>query len=248
MRRKLVQVVSAAVGLSLLTPACGTESQVPARQRSASEVPALPGARLTLLEIVRANPSVGEGFNYRLQAAGLPPGKAFRLEVRRLDGQVGRMPIETLHVDAAGQLVTERGFRLEQHVLGTGPVLKGEPLEPALVAEDGSGEVVARMVPAPIAASGVGGCHLSIELADPTGNVFLLRGEGFEPREEVRTTSKSDGEVLPARTTASETGEIRLIVLPAVIGKAGGSASYSASGRVCTVTLSYEWGAAMEPA
>ena len=68
-------------------------------------MPALAGARLTLLEIVRANPSVGEGFNYRLQVAGLPSGKAYRLEVRRLDGQVGRMPIGTLHVDAAGRLV-----------------------------------------------------------------------------------------------------------------------------------------------
>ena len=120
----------------------------------------MPGAQLALAEIVRSN--VGEGFTYRLQATGLPQGKTYRLELRRLGGQVGQMPIGTLRVDAARGLVTERGFRLEQHALGTGgPVLKGEPLELALVAEDGSGQVVARIIPAPIEASGAG--YLPVE-------------------------------------------------------------------------------------
>ncbi len=243
---RLAHIGTAGACSLLLTLACTAGPQPPAQQRA--EVPTLPGAQLALAEIVRTKPSVGEGFTYRLQATGLPQGKTYRLELRRLDGRVGRMPIGTLRIDAAGRLVTERGFRLEQHALGTwGPVLKGEPLELALVAEDGSGQVVARIIPAPIEASGAGGCRLSIELMDPRGSAFRIKGEGFEPGEEVRTPHRSEDEVLDITKRASATGGFEFIVLPAVIGKTGGSASISATGRVCSVpTLSYRWGTAME--
>jgi hypothetical protein len=154
---RLARLGTAGVCSLLLTLACTAGPQSSAQQRA--EVPTLPGAQLALAEIVRSK--VGEGFTYRLQATGLPQGKTYRLELRRLGGQVGQMPIGTLRVDAAGGLVTERGFRLEQHALGTGgPVLNGEPLELALVAEDGSGQVVARIIPAPIEARGTGDCRL----------------------------------------------------------------------------------------
>jgi hypothetical protein len=173
------------VYLLLLMPGCAAGTQASAQQQA--KVPVLPGAQLALAEIARVKPPVGEGFNYRLQATGLPSGKTYELEVRRVGGEVDQMPIGALHVDVAGRLVAEKGVSLEQVVFGTGPIYKGEPLEPALVAEDGSGQIVARIVPAPIEASGAGGCRLSVELMDPTGNVFRIRGEGFEPGKEVRT-------------------------------------------------------------
>jgi hypothetical protein len=214
-----------------------------------SKVAFPPEAQLSLVKIAKVNPSLGEGFNYGLKAMGLPPDRSYRLEVRRLDGRVGQMPIGRLHVDATGRLVSERGFRLEQHVLGTGPVLRGEPLEPALVAEDGSGQVVTRIVPAPIEAAGAEGCRLSIELVESTGKVFRVKGEGFAPEEEVQTTSRSEGEVLQGRVRASKAGRIEIIVLPAVVGRTGGSASYVVSGQACSVlALPYHWGTAMERA
>ena len=170
---RLARIGAAMACSLLLTAACAAGPQPSAQQRA--EVPTLPGAQLAIAEIVRSKPAVGEGFSYRLQATGLPEGKTYRLEVRRVGGEVGQMPIGTLRVDAAGQLVTERGFRLKQHALGTGPVFKGESLELALVAEDGSGQVVARMVPAPIEARGTGSCRLSVELMEPTG-IFMIRG------------------------------------------------------------------------
>ena len=210
-------------------------------------MPAWPEARLALVEIARTSLSVGEGFSYRLRATGLPGDKAYRLEVRRLDGGAGRMPIGTLHVDAADRLVTERGFRLEQHVLGTGPVLRGEPLTLALVAEDGSGQAVARLVPAPIEARGAGGCRLSLELMESTGNTFAVRGEGFEPGEEVRVLDRSGDEIVEGKRRTSPSGGFELVMLPAVVGRTGGEASISAIGRTCSVpALPYGWGTAME--
>lgn len=146
--------------------------------------------------------------------------------------------------------VAERGIRLEQIVFGTGPIYKGEPLEPALVAEDGSGQVAMRIVPAPIEASGAGGCRLRVELMDPTGNVFRIRGEGFEPGEEVRTPHRSEDEAMEDITEeTSPTGGFEFIMLPAVVGKTGGSASISATGQACSVpALPYKWGTAMERA
>ena len=55
-----------------------------------------------------------------------------------------------------------------------GVVLRLRPLR--LVAEDGSGQVVARVVPAPIEARGTGDCRLSLELMEPTGKLFMIRG------------------------------------------------------------------------
>jgi hypothetical protein len=243
---RLARIGTAGVCSLLLTLACTAGPQSSAQQRA--EVPTLPGAQLALAEIVRSK--VGEGFTYRLQATGLPQGKTYRLELRRLGGQVGQMPIGTLRVDAAGGLVTERGFRLEQHALGTGgPVLKGEPLELALVAEDGSGQVVARIIPAPIEARGTGDCRLSVELMEPTGKIFMIRGEGFDPGEEVRLLDISEDEVMGDSKRISSTGRFELVILPAVVGKAGGEASISAIGRACSVpALPYKWGIAMERA
>jgi hypothetical protein len=233
----------AVLALGITTSAAFAGPQGAAQQKA----PTLPGAQLALAEIVRTNPSVGDGYNYRLQAAGLPGDRTYHLEVRRVGGKVGLLPVGTLHVDAAGRLVTERGFRLEQHVLGTGPVLKGEPLEAALVAEDGSGRVTTRIVPAPIEARGAGGCRLSVELLEPTGNTFAVRGEGFAPGEGVRVLDRSGDEVVEGSLKSSPTGRLELIVLPAVVGKAGGKASISASGRACSVpALPYKWGTAME--
>jgi hypothetical protein len=238
--------ISAAVACSLfLTPVCGAAPQATAPQRTG--VSTWPGAQLALVEIVRTSPSVGEGFRYRLRATSLPRDKSYWLGVWRLDGKVGRMPIGTLHVDAAGRLVTERGFRLEQHVLSTGPVFKGEPLALALVAEAGSGQVVERIVPAPIEARGTGGCRLRVELTEPTGNTFMITGEGFEPGEEVRIVDRSEDEVINGSKTASPSGGFEFLELPAVVGKAGGAASIAAIGRACSVpALPYKWGTAME--
>jgi hypothetical protein len=89
---------------------------------------------------------------------------------------------------------------------------------------------------------------LSVELMDPTGNVFRIRGEGFEPGEEVRTPHRSEDEVLDGITkTASPTGGFEFIMLPAVVGKTGGSASISATGQACSVpALPYKWRTAIE--
>jgi hypothetical protein len=224
-----------------------TASTASAGQGAAQKLPSLPGAQLALADIVRTSPSAGEGFNYRLQAAGLPRDKTYRLEIRRVGGRVGQMPIGALHVDGAGRLVTERGFRLEQHVLGTGPVLRGEPLEAALVAEDGSGQVSTRIVPAPIEARGADGCRLSVELLDPTGNAFVIKGEGFAPGEGVRLLDRSGDEVVEASKKASPGGGFEIVELPAVVGKSGGEASIAAAGRACSVpALAYKWGTAVE--
>ena len=244
---RLARICAVVACTLFLMPGCGGVLQPAAQQRTA--VPSWPGARLAVVEIVRTSPAGGEGFNYRLQATGLPGDKTFRLEVRRVGGEVGRMPIGALHLDAAGRLVTERNVRLEQHVLGTGPVFKGEPLELALVAEDGSGQVVARVVPAPIEARGIGDCRLSVELMEPTGKIFMIRGEGFDPGEDVRLLDISENEVMGDSKRISSTGRFELVILPAVVGKAGGEASISAIGRACSVpALPYKWGTAMERA
>jgi hypothetical protein len=191
--------------------------------------------------------TAGVEFLYHLHATGLPADRSYRLELRRIDGSVVRMPLGSVHYDASGVLVSRLG-PLDAQPLSYGPVFKGEPLTQALVAEDGSGQVVARIVPVPIEAEGAGGCAARLELLDGTGQVFMLSARGFRPGEVVRMVSRSEGETLTSTPKASPAGEVTVVLAPAAVGKTGGSASVSLASRACTVTVPYRWGTAMERA
>ena len=100
-----------------------------------------------------------------------------------------------------------------------------------------------KIIPFPVVADGAGGCRLSLELASP-GMIFLFTIEGFEPGEELATTSKSNGEVLRNKQKFLKDSPTISGILPAVIGKDSGDASFTVEGAKCAVTLDYKWGKA----
>ena len=125
--------------------------------------------------------------------------------------------------------------------MNLGQHAKGEPASFAIVSTDRSVKAFAKFVPFPIEAEH-GNCRISLELISPDGEMFGVSGEGFEPNEEVTTVSRSNGEVLQSKKKTSSDGSLPpVVLLPAAISQEHKS-SYTVVGRLCSVTVDYEWG------
>jgi hypothetical protein len=130
---------------------------------------------------------------------------------------------------------------LETLLAGLDSYRKGEPLQLALMSLDLSVKTFAKAIPIPIEAND-GACRLSVELASPKGELFGIWGAGFVADEVVSLNAHSEGEVLDQTVRASARGAFFSLVAPAVVGKQAGTASTTASGKQCKVTVRYEWG------
>jgi hypothetical protein len=121
------------------------------------------------------------------------------------------------------QQASGRSFKnlVEPLFLSADDYSKGQPFDVALVSTDETIKAYAKVIPFPIEAE-EGRCRLWVELASPKADGFLIQGEGFEPDEEVTTTSRSNGEVLEGTHKVPPDGKLFAVVLPVVIGKQEG--------------------------
>lgn len=202
-----------------------------------------PGVRLTYREISRTSlPGGGNGVSYRLTADGFPRDTTYSLWAKWLNGSTTEIA-KAVRVDAAGRVMDQDGTEVD---LLLASFFEGEPIQYALVAADETARAFVKIIPFPIEARTAGGCRLSLELASPRGDVFLLQGEGFEPSEHIQATGVSDGEQLSESGRVSDKGDFVSILRPAVAGRTGGVAGVTVSGRSCSASLRYNWGDAMK--
>jgi hypothetical protein len=101
----------------------------------------------------------------------------------------------------------------------------------------------ARVIPFPIEARDKS-CHIWVEQTSFDGTLFMIWDEGFEPGEVIRATTTSEGETQSQDNKVSSDGRCALILSPAVKGKDSGTASYTAVGKSCKVSLKFDWGRA----
>ena len=164
-------------------------------------------------------------------------GKVYYLWQKKLDkAEPIRSPIELI-ID--GALVTHA----EGKVVSVVPVdfARGEAFQVALISDDQTVMVFYKDIPYPIE-NKQGDYRIWVELASPEGDAFIIWGEGFEPDEEIDTTSTSDGEVTKSKTKVDSDGRFMMMMLPAVVGKEDGLATFSAIGKSGEVKVSYRWG------
>jgi predicted enzyme related to lactoylglutathione lyase len=215
---------------------------------------ATPGVRLTFQEQSQTTVEGRPAVTYSVDITGLPKDKTYALWQKWLDGKIALFG--QFHFDDSGVLVgslgSERSINqkmpLSKVTFHFYQMFRGEPANFALVSTDIDQTVkaFANFVPFPLQAKGDGGCSLSMELLSQKGRLFGFMVEGFKPDEEVTTVSKSGGEILEEKQKAPADGRFAAIGDPGVIGSAGGSASFQASGKACEVILNYEWGTAMK--
>lgn len=100
--------------------------------------------------------------------------------------------------------------------------MKGEPGSFALVHLKTNNVLALSLSPNPIQVSWDDGATISATALEETMLVWYLVGDGFQPNEVLRTTSKSWHEVMESETRASDLGRFIELRLPGVIGKTGG--------------------------
>ncbi len=125
--------------------------------------------------------------------------------------------------------------------IGLSSYSKGEALSIALMTADRSVIAYGKVILFPIEAS-EGSARVWVELLSTSGDMFGVYGAGFEANEEIAVTSNSEGEVIRISVKCDSQGRFTIVVLPAVVGKASGQASYTVTAKVGTLAVSFDWG------
>ncbi|MBC7624863.1 MAG: hypothetical protein H7232_15930, partial [Aeromicrobium sp.] len=217
------------------------QAEVPAPPAEWGQVFASGNAQLALEERGATVVSGKRAMSYGFVASGYPTDKIYFTWLRMLSGQT--ILLDTLRADASGVLVTERGAPLAKQTFNLYGLYRGEAVDVALVSQDQSVRAFSRVVPFPLEARDKG-CTLVIEMATAGGRQFAVRGDGFQPKEEIVTTFRIDDQAKTQKQPASSTGSFVDVVDTTQATRAGGTASYQAAGKRCKVSLSHEWGSA----
>ncbi len=203
------------------------------------KVAATPGAHLFFAEKSRDAEQGFEMVHYAIKAEGLPKDQRYAVYCRWMDGS-SKEGARGLRIDEAGTLRDDKG---EPFTLSLGQMFPGEYLTLALVSEDGKAKAFGEITLHPIQAEGKGGCRLAVRPMDPKGQVFAIIGTGFAPNKKLKIVSTSVNEVMHDTKSAGSDGTLpKQVILPAVVGRTGGDASYEASDSDCSVKVVYKWG------
>ena len=200
------------------------------------------GTHLRLNEVERQKSDAGIKIIYNLEASGFPKGKMYAIWWKRL----GQQPViisKGYYVNDTGEIVYEKNLLLRDVKFQSYKNVPGEPVEFALISDDQTVSAYAKAIPFPIEAK-EGSHRLWVELASPGGEFFDIECEGFEPGEKVQTISKSEDEIIQNTDTISAKGTLSVIMLPAVIGKQSGTATFTVIGKSCNLSVHYKWGPA----
>ena len=207
------------------------------------KAPATPGAHILFAEKSRDTQQGFEMVHYALKAEGLPKDQRYALYGRWMDGS-SKEAARGLRLDEAGNVRDDKG---EAFTLSLGQMFPGEYVTIALVSEDGKAKAFGEITLHPIQAEGKGGCRLAVRPLDPKGQIFAIIGTGFGPGKKLKIVSTSVNEVMHETKNAGADGTLpKQVILPAVIGRTGGDASYEVSDSECTVKVLYKWGDEMQ--
>lgn len=196
------------------------------------------GPKLTYAEKSRTKADGREVVTCVLLAEGFPKDKRCLVAGRWMNGRTAEIS-RGARVDESGRVLGPGGDELE---LGLAEMQPGEFVQFALLTEDGSAKAFIQITPFPYRAEGEGGCRLSVQAIAPNREIFEITGAGFQPDKELDTVSTSSGETMKSTMKGRPDGTLRLVILPAVVGKTGGDATYSASDSKCSVKVLYKWG------
>jgi hypothetical protein len=117
----------------------------------------------------------------------------------------------------------------------------GQAVDLAIAVKGTDKRAHAKTIPFPIYARGKGGCSASAEIDTDSGLLVVFSLKGFKPGETVRTTNRHHNQTTTIPGKASERGEIA--ALPVQFEQErGGKATLKATGKKCTVSLTYSIG------
>jgi len=213
-----------------------------------------PDARMVLKEVGRKPGRHGTVITYHVESSGFPTGKTYSLWIMLSGSHITRPVLSGYLANGTGTLVcpgqSQPGdppvagshcFPLERATLDSDNYHNAEPVDFAIVSTDGTVRAYARAYPFPIQAQD-GKCTLNAEIENTKFTSFVIRGVGFEPGENVATSSTFGKAQTAGTQQTSPQGEFAALVRADVPGKNSGSATFSAAGKSCHPSVTYDWG------
>jgi hypothetical protein len=243
---------------SILLPAFGQDTAAPSSTASAEETASrlvkmhdawgpkasTPNMALSLKEASRERPVI----RIRMYATGLPKEGVYTLLTWPV---TQRGPSESLR----GITFDESGLAVCAGTPGTcgtpdkpndpiDVVLKpvpGEPSRLALISEDQSVKVFAKIVPIPLRGEDKG-CSIEAVLLTPSSEIVFIEGTGFQPNSDVVMDSESEGERHGGKAKTDTNGRYVSAILPYKQGLARGTAKVTVKAPGCSPSVSFPWG------
>jgi len=201
------------------------------------------GAKLTYTEINRTKMQGRTVITYNLFATGLPKGQHYVLCVLN----VGSEPrgVTDAYLNGDGKVVNvladpARGIA-EDPINAKAFGGKGEPIQFAIISDDGQQRAFAEIIPFPVEET-VGPCHLSLIETGPYYSGVLIRVTGLQPKENLDVEVRSENEGGKSKAEAEEDGTYNAGLFPAVKGKKSGKAQYGITAKSCQIGVQFLWG------
>ena len=119
--------------------------------------------------------------------------------------------------------------------------LRGEIYRLALISQDQQAKMFFSVIPSPIRET-QNGCSLEAVSLRLKNELVLIRGQGFEPNEEVTLESKSFEQTQTRADKVDGKGEYQLPMQPFVKGQGAGTTEIKLAGAKCAPVLKFQWG------
>lgn len=226
--------------LGALLPGCSATLDLP--HSAQSPATSTPDAEL---RAIASNPS-GRGFamttEYSLHAVGLPPGRDYRVELRRADGSAS-VAIDPASVANNGEVRAPGGGpgQTVPAVLRLGGMAPGEPLVVAVDSRDGTTRATTTVVPRPVEATGVEGCRLGAELERRPILGYRVQLYGFGDGQDVTVALSSAAHREQAVSVHGVVGARSTFVPLQNLLAVPRSLTLTASDTSCTAATGLDW-------
>ena len=226
---------------------CATFTQLTAQQVDETQWGKnTPGVELATHEGPRQHSSSGTLLIYNILGRGFPADKSYDLWFWSLNKKPEKA-MQGVSFDKRGLLVCSgkpgscKGEGPDDAINIQATASLGEPKRFAVISTDGKVAGFTEAVPFPLEAKDKS-CGLSVVRQSRLAESVILRGSGFTPHETLTVQQTPAGNALSASPTVAGDGTWQEVVETKAPGQNSGTATIKASGKSCSVTLTFNWG------
>jgi len=207
-----------------------------------------PEVSVEMHEVSRSSDAGQPSVQYNVFVKGAPKGQIYRLMSWPINAASPLEQMKGLSISADGLVFCAGrtpeqcvGEKKDDPVDFTFSPRRGEVFRMALISVDGSTKIFFAFVPDPIINKN-NSCSLEVIRLMPKFELVLIRGQGYQPNENLLFVSKSYDESQEKQVKADTDGMYVSAIMPFVKNKQNGRTALTLKGRGCAPELSFEWG------
>lgn len=196
-------------------------------------------------KIVPCENGIIQVYKFQIRNLTFAPGTELAIYTRNCAGEVSKMMDAFVHTNGVVYVIDSQKniYPFEEYRLAVGSYSPGESTDFILATQDLKIGASAHFVVHPLEVYSNNGTRISLEQRFPHGMFYEVYGSGYEPNEELITTSKSEQEEMKTQCFADDKGEIHHMLMPFVKGVKNGKGSFTLTRKNGeSLTVDYPWG------